>query len=162
MLFRSMAKGMSIYDTYDAKTTPDQSSLMLLDEKGNTIPTSAYKVTWDTTNHKVTVEPTNIANFIKNYGGQVLTLKFNAKVNEDVADGAEIENTAYQNEFGHLYQTDTVTNKVTVLLRVWYGDLISNRISLVKVTEFVLVGRVFNLGPVSNVFVNLGDRKSVV
>lgn len=109
-----IAKGMSLDDTYDSKTTADQSSLIVTDASGNTIPTSAYTVTWDATNHKVTIMPTSISEFLKSYGGQTLTVKFNAKVNEDVKDGDEIKNTAYQNEFGHTYATDTVTNKVKV------------------------------------------------
>ena len=109
-----IAKGMSLDDTYDSKTTADQSSLIVTYASGNTIPTSAYTVTWDATNHKVTITPTSISDFLKSYGGQTLTVKFNAKVNEDVKDGDEIKNTAYQNEFGHTYATDTVTNKVKV------------------------------------------------
>lgn len=108
------AKGLSMTDNYDSKTTADQSSLVVTDASGNTIPASYYKVTWDATNHKLTLNWNNVDDFIKTYGGQKLTVKFNAKVNEDVKDSDEIKNTAYQNEFGHTYATDTVTNKVKV------------------------------------------------
>lgn len=108
------AKGISMTDNYDSKTTADQSSLVVTDASGNTIPSSAYTVTWDTANHKLTLNWNNVDDFIKTYGGQKLTVKFNAKVNEDVKDGDEIKNTAYQNEFGHTYATNTVTNKVKV------------------------------------------------
>ncbi|WP_260251006.1 LPXTG cell wall anchor domain-containing protein [Limosilactobacillus fermentum] len=108
------AKGLSTTDNYDSKTTADQSSLIVTDASGNTIPASYYKVTWDTTNHKLTLDWTNVDSFLKTYGGQKLTVKFNAKVNEDVKDGDEIKNTAYQNEFGHTYATDTVMNKFKV------------------------------------------------
>lgn len=109
----ALSKEWSITDNYDAKTTADQNSIQLLDTSGNTIDSSNDTVNWDTQNHTVKLTFHDPASFLAKYGDQVLKLKFNAKVNEDVKDGDEIKNTAFQTNAGHTYQTNTVTNKVS-------------------------------------------------
>ena len=109
----ALSKEWSITDNYDAKTTADQNSIQLLDASGNTIDSSNYTVNWGTQNHTVKLTLSNPTTFLTKYGDQVLKLKFNAKVNENVEDGATIENTAFQTDAGHNYQTNTVTNKVS-------------------------------------------------
>ena len=108
------AKTWNTYDTYDAKTTADQASLTVKTAKGDVVPSDAYKVTWDATNHKVTITPTDVASFIEKYGNQALTVAFNATLNADVKDGDVIKNTAFQTQAGTLYQTNTVTNPVDI------------------------------------------------
>lgn len=108
------AADWSLVDTYDAKTTADQSSVTITDATGKTLPADAYKVSFDTTKQVMTITPTNVKDFLAKYGNQVLTVAFNAVVNDNLKDGDVISNTAYQVNAGHKYTTETVTNKVTV------------------------------------------------
>lgn len=108
------AADWALVDTYDAKTTADQSSVTITDASGKTLPADAYKVSFDTTKQVMTITPTNVKDFLAKYGNQVLTVAFNAVVNDNLKDGDVISNTAYQVNAGHKYTTETVTNKVTV------------------------------------------------
>lgn len=108
------AKGLSIYDTYDPQTTAVQSTLKLTTANGTVVPSSAYKTTWNTANHKVTITWNSVDDFIKNYGGQTINVTFDATINSDAKDAQTIKNTAYQNNFGQTYLTNTVTNTIVV------------------------------------------------
>lgn len=108
------AKGLSFSDTYDSKTTAKPETAKLVTADGTELPSGMYTLTWDTANHTVTGKITDVDSFIKAYGGQVLSLKFDAVINEDVKDSEKVYNTAYQTNFGQTYQTNTVWNKVDV------------------------------------------------
>lgn len=90
--------------------TIDPNSFTLYDENGNIISGLTKEITQLDDGYQIKYSTKDGKGFIRQYGGQILKLKYQAKVNDDAS--GTVKNTIVQNNFGVEYAGNTTSVNV--------------------------------------------------
>ena len=111
----TLAKGLSFMDDYDETkldiTDQTKKDFTVIDAKTQKSVMDELQQDWDIKNGKWTLKAKNVQDFLTNYAGHELTITFNPVVKKDAT--GTVTNTAFQNDFGQDFDTETVKNPIT-------------------------------------------------
>lgn len=107
-----LAKGISVWDAYDkSRVRIDPSDIHIFSPDGKTDLGKLFKITNDSVTGKFTVQTnSDVLALLKQYGGYKLPIQIVGHVLKDVT--GDLSNTAFQDTFGEVVQTNTVINHI--------------------------------------------------
>ncbi|MDR2661160.1 MAG: LPXTG cell wall anchor domain-containing protein [Lactobacillaceae bacterium] len=108
----SLQKGMQLKDDYD-DVNLTLKNYKILDQNNQEINLVNFG-NFENVNGIATWNIFKVNDFLAMYGGQVLKAVLNMDINNLTVDGAEVENTAFQVDFGNQYETNTVKNVINI------------------------------------------------
>ncbi|KZU95929.1 hypothetical protein Lp19_1208 [Lactiplantibacillus plantarum] len=107
-----LAKGISVWDAYDkSRVRIDPSDIHIFSPDGKTDLGKLFKITNNSVTGKFTVQTnSDVLALLKQYGGYKLPIQIVGHVLKDVT--GDLSNTAFQDTFGEVVQTNTVINHI--------------------------------------------------
>ncbi|MFO1546919.1 LPXTG cell wall anchor domain-containing protein [Lactiplantibacillus plantarum] len=107
-----LAKGISVWDAYDkSRVRIDPSDIHIFSPDGKTDLGKLFKITNDSVTGKFIVQTnSDVLALLKQYGGYKLPIQIVGHVLKDVT--GDLSNTAFQDTFGEVVQTNTVINHI--------------------------------------------------
>lgn len=107
-----LAKGISVWDAYDkSRVRIDPSDVHIFSPDGKTDLGNLFKITSDSVTGKLTIQTnSDVLALLKQYGGYKLPIQIVGHVLKDVT--GDLSNTAFQDTFGEVVQTNTVINHI--------------------------------------------------
>ncbi|MFO1564137.1 LPXTG cell wall anchor domain-containing protein [Lactiplantibacillus plantarum] len=119
-----LAKGISVWDAYDkSRVSIANSDIHIFSPDGITDLGNLFKITNDSVTGKFTVQTnSDVLALLKQYGGTKLPIQVVGHVLKDVT--GDLTNTAFQDTFGDVVQTNTVINHIPKMNPV--KDVVAN------------------------------------